>query len=82
MTDNRPAVSHANQNQSPVDHAESRIIRQSTCVLLDSGSPPQCAACGARIDCGNKYKTVTVEQQDGRVTDLSFCGDGCRSSLL
>jgi len=89
MPDDSPAVQHANHDGSHRDHAEtdhadadSRIIGRSTRVLLDSGSPPTCAACGNAIDRGDKYKSVTVEQQDGGVTDLSFCGEGCRSSLL
>jgi hypothetical protein len=86
MSDNSSAVSPVNHDRSHANddhsHADSRIICRSTRVLLDSGSPPTCAACGNPIDRGNKYKSVTLEQRDGGVTDLSFCGEGCRSSLL
>jgi len=89
MTDDSSAVSHAHHDRSRRDHdetdhahADSRIIHRSTRVLLDSGSPPTCAACGNAIDRGDKYKSVTLEQRDGGVTDLSFCGEHCRSSLL
>jgi hypothetical protein len=92
MPDDSSAVQHANHDRplpnhddhAPDDsgHPDSRVIRRSTRVLLDSGSPPTCAACGNAIDRGNKYKSVTLERRDGGVTDLSFCGEHCRSSLL
>jgi hypothetical protein len=88
MPDDSSAVPRANHDRPLPNHDDdhphddSRIIGRSTRVLLDSGSPPTCAACGNAIDRGNKYKSVTLERRDGGVTDLSFCGEACRSSLL
>lgn len=71
------AVSNANH---AVDDRD--VVRRSTRVLLDSTAPPTCDACDSPISHGEQYKCVTVRERDGRVTDLSFCDDRCRSTYL
>jgi len=77
QNDPGPVVSNA--NHASADH---QIVRTSTRILLDSSSALTCDACGAPISRGSRYKCVTVEERSGRVTDLPFCNDRCRSTVL
>jgi hypothetical protein len=79
QNDPEPGPVVPNASHAPADH---QVVRTSTRVLLDSSTALTCDACGAAISRGSKYKCVTVEEGRGRVTDLPFCNDRCRSTVL
>lgn len=49
----------------------------STRILLDSGSVPECHACGSSIEYGTAHKCLTVRDSNATVQDLLFCSQGC-----
>jgi len=59
-----------------------QVVRSSVRVLLNSNAVPTCDHCGASITHGTRYKSVTVRDRNGSVTDLAFCDDSCRSRGL
>jgi hypothetical protein len=71
------AVSNANHSMT-----DRQVVRSSTRVLIDSNAVPTCDNCGASIAHGTRYKSVSVRERNGGVTDLAFCDDRCRSRGL
>lgn len=76
---NSGTVAVSNANHSGDDR---QVVRSSTRVLLDSNAVPTCDHCSDSITHGTRYKSVTVRDRNGGVTDLAFCDDGCRSRGL
>lgn len=75
---NGPETQHArNIVSKPEKHLGGEHLHTSTRVLLDSATPPKCDHCEDAISHGTRYKCITVRDQTGSVTELSFCSEEC-----
>jgi hypothetical protein len=71
------AVSNANHSRDG-----QQVVRSSIRVLIDSNTVPTCDNCGASITHGARYRSVSVRERNGGITDLAFCDEHCRSHGL
>jgi len=71
----------ASESRPDRPHPSGNVESASTRVLLDGPASKECVSCGADIPRGSKYRCVTVRSEDGRVSELSYCGGDCSESV-
>jgi hypothetical protein len=80
----RHEPTHRHAHNDGDSHLDARlgagsVESTSTRVLLDGG-PHRCVSCDGVIGRKERYKCLTVRDDDGHVSELGFCGEDCLSA--
>lgn len=66
-----------NRSEQRLDRPGPEMGHVSTRVLLESGTPPVCEACGDAIEMKARHKCLTVRDECGTVREFTFCDETC-----